>query len=288
MESGRQRDTRIIVRKETGSELWQASSIIPGQQTVRRIQNRMKLDIKDITDFCFCPNYYDLKRRTKDEKNMKVLYDESLHNVFYKYLMALQQGTLENSLEFLKIRWGKEWIKNKKSSQLVLTPSAIKRDTYDAKRKQGINAILTFDELMSEPQFPVVINKPYELRISDDLIITGTWEYIREVKRNGENIIQLVKIVTESNKFRVRKQMDNDLELIAADMAFHQTFNGTAELLYVDIYTKKMVSSYRVPEHQKMLIRTAKSVALSIKNNLRCVSPDSKCYHCEYRDQCLK
>lgn len=247
----------------------------------------MKIDIKDIVDFCFCPKYYDLKRRREDELNMKVLYDESLHKVFYKYLMALQQGTLENSLEFLKTRWGKEWIKNKKSSQIVLTPSAVKRDTYDAKRKQGIDAIITFDKLMNEPQFPVVINKPYELKINDDLTITGVWEYIREVTRDDKKVIELVKIMTESNRFRVRKQMDNDLELIAADMAFNQTFNGTAELLYVDIYTKKMVSSNRTAERQKMFIHTAKSVALCIKHNIRCVSPDNKCYHCEYRDECL-
>ena len=82
--------------------------------------------------------------------------------------------------------------------------------------------------------------------------------------------------------------MHHDLELTAAEMAFEQTFNGTAQLVYVDIYKKKMIPSYRAKQDRQMLIQTVKSVVQCLENNIRCVSPDKKCYHCEYRNECLK
>ena len=115
-------------------------------------------------DFCWCPRYYDLKKNDPN-KNIKELYDESLHKCFYEYLLALQNNSQSNGLETLKYRWGKEWIKQKKNSQILCTPSASKRDTYDAKRKAGINAIITFDKLMDTSQYPIIINKQYSLSI---------------------------------------------------------------------------------------------------------------------------
>lgn len=246
------------------------------------------VDIKDVLDFSFCPKYYDLKHRTPDEMNMKEAYDISLHKVFYAYLRALQNDTLKNSLEFLKYKWGKEWIKNKTNSEIVLTPSALKRDLYDAKRRSGIDAIITFDELMDVPQCPIVINKEYELNIGDGIILTGVWEYIREIgDKHGNKFFQIMKFKTENNRFQVLKQMSHDLELTAAEMAFEQTFNGTAQLAYVDIYKKKVMPSYRTKKDKQILIQTVKSVVQCLQHNIRCVSPDKKCYHCEYRDECL-
>lgn len=247
------------------------------------------ISIKDVLDFSFCPRYYDLKHRTADEMNMKEAYDISLHKVFYAYLRALQNDTLKNSLEFLKYKWGKEWIKNKTNTEIILTPSALKRDLYDAKRRAGIDAIITFDELMNVPQFPIIINKEYELKISDDIILTGVWEYIREISDKSDNkFFQIMKFKTENNRFQVLKQMDYDLELTAAEMAFEQTFNGNAQLVYVDIYRKKVMPSYRNNKDRQTLIQTVKSVVQCLKHNIRCVSPDKKCYHCEYRNECLQ
>lgn len=247
-----------------------------------------RISIKDILDFAFCPKYYDLKHRTADELNMKEAYDISLHNVFYAYLRALQNDTLKNSIEFLKYKWGKEWIKNKTSTEIILTPSALKRDLYDSKRRSGIDAIITFDKLMETPQCPIIINREYELQITDNIILTGVWEYIREVTIKDDKVFQILKFKTENNRFQVLGQMHHDLELTAAEMAFEQTFNGTAQLVYVDIYKKKMIPSYRAIQDRQMLIQTVKSVVQCLENNIRCVSPDKKCYHCEYRNECLK
>jgi hypothetical protein len=83
--------------------------------------------------------------------------------------------------------------------------------------------------------------------------------------------------------------MHHDLELTAAALAFSDTFNqGNLEfqLVYVDIYKKRMTVSYRTAKDFDLLKKTVINVAKCIRQNIRCISPDKRCYHCEYRDEC--
>jgi len=211
----------------------------------------------------------------------------ALHRCFYSYLTALQNDTLTDSLKTLKYKWGKEWVKQKTNAEIICTPSALKRDTYDAKRRAGIDAIITFDKLMNTPQFPILVNKKYSIKIANNITLTGVWEYVREIEVNGKKVIQLMKFRTENNRFQVLGQMNHDLELTAAALAFSQMFSANdVQLVYVDIYKKKMISSYRTQKDFDLLKKTVISVARCIRGNIRCVSPDKKCYHCEYRDVC--
>ena len=112
--------------------------------------DKLVIDIKDVVDFCFCPYYYNIKYKLKDETNIRQLYDKSLHNTFYAYLRSLQEDKLNNTLEFLKYRWGKEWIKYKNAKDILITPSSFQRDSIENKRKQGIDAIFNFNDMKSE------------------------------------------------------------------------------------------------------------------------------------------
>ena len=246
------------------------------------------LDVKEILDFSWCPRYYDLKHENPNERNLKEAYDIALHKCFYQYLLALQNNT-PSGIKTLKYRWGKEWIKQKTNTEIICTPSALKRDTYDAKRKAGIDAIITFDKIMNTPQYPIIINKEYSIDITKDIALKGIWEYVREIEVNGSKVIQLMKFRTENNRFQILNQMNHDLELTAAALAFKDTFNISElefQLVYVDIYKKKMIASYRTDKDFKLLKNTVISVAKCLRDEIRCVSPDKKCYHCEYRDIC--
>lgn len=249
--------------------------------------DQTSLAISEVLDYCWCPKYYDLKHQNPNELNLKELYDKALHRVFYSYLTALQQDTLKESLGFLKYKWGKEWVKQKTNSQIICTPSALKRDTYEMKRKAGIDAIITFDDIMNVPQFPIIINKPYSVSIGS-IELTGIWEYVRELERpDGSRVVQLMKFRTENNRFQMSSQMSHDLELTAAALAFQETFNvNEFELVYVDIYKKKLVASTRTAKDYDLLKNTVKSVSACLKAGVRCISPDKKCYHCEYRNKC--
>lgn len=231
--------------------------------------------------------YYKLKKKSNDEHNLKELYDQALHRCFYSYIRALQKGTLNKSLEFLKYRWGVEWVKQKTNTEIIITPSALTRDTYEGKRKAGIDAIITFDKIMNIPQCPLVVNYPYEIEIADDIILTGRWEYIREIGTE-QKVMQIMKFKSENNRFQVKTQMNHDLELTAAALAFEENFqtNHNVELAYVDIYKKKIMISRRKANDFDLLRNTVISVVKSIQNDIACISPDKRCYHCEYRDSC--
>ena len=98
-----------------------------------------------------------------------------------------------------------------------------------------------------------------------------------------------MKFRTENNRFQILSQMNHDLELTAAALAFSKTFNinqAEFQLVYVDIYKEKMIASYRNIKDFELLKETIVSVVQCIKNNIKCISPDKKCYHCEYRDVC--
>lgn len=247
-----------------------------------------EINVKDVIDYCWCPIYYNLKKRNSCEYNLKELYDKTLHDVFYSYLTALQRETVRDRMGFLKFRWGKEWIKQKTNSEIICTPSAVKRDTYEYKRRAGIDAIITFSELMNDDQYPIIINKEYSIPINDKIILKGKWEYVREIEKSDKTkSIQILKFRTESNKFQILSQMNHDLELTAASLAFKNMFNvDDFELLYVDIYKKKIVSSYRTKLDYDTLIKTVIDTVKCIKDNIELISPDKKCFHCEYRNEC--
>ena len=200
----------------------------------------------------------------------------------------MQQGTLDGGIKFLKKRWGEAWIKQKTNSEIICTPSAMRYDSYDYKRKTGIEAIITFNDIMNTTQFTIIINKPYKIHLSKGLIFRGIFEYVREiVQKDGTRTIQLMKFRTENNRFQVDSHMHHDLELTAMAIAFEEMFNvNEFELVYVDICKKKMISSFRGKKDIDLLKDTVRSVALCLKNNIRCVSPDKRCYHCEYRNVC--
>lgn len=200
----------------------------------------------------------------------------------------MQQGTLDGGIRFLKKRWGEAWIKQKTNSEIICTPSAMRYDSYDYKRKTGIEAIITFNDIINTPQFPIIINKPYKIQLSKGLILRGVFEYVREIEqKDNTRTIQLMKFRTENNRFQVDSHMHHDLELTAMAIAFEEMFNvNEFELVYVDICKKKMISSFRGKKDIDLLKDTVRSVALCLKNNIRCVSPDKRCYHCEYRNVC--
>ena len=58
------------------------------------------------------------------------------------------------------------------------------------------------------------------------------------------------------------------------------------EIVYVDIYKKKLITSYRTKKDYDLLKKTVIGVVKCIQNDIQCISPDKNCYHCEYRKVC--
>lgn len=256
------------------------------------VSNKVIIDIQDVVDFAFCPFYYDLKNNNPNEVNRKVLYDKSLHKTFYAYLIALQEDKLESTLEFLKYKWGKEWVKYKykNTRDFVITCSSYQNDTYENLRKKGIDAIFKFNDLMlKEKQYPIIIGHKYQIEILPNIILTGTFEYIRELTINeDQKVIQVVKFISENNRFNTTMSKKHSLELIAMSYAFKELFDVEYfQVVSMEIETKRILVETYTNKDYNLLKNTIKSVVMSIQNNIKCVSPDKRCFHCEYRNICI-
>lgn len=253
------------------------------------IDNKLMIDIVDVRDFCFCPKYYDLKNKNRNEINVRTLYNKSLHRTFYAYLLALQENRLDSTLEFLKYKWGKEWIKYKNTKDILVTRSSIWKDSHERLRKKGIDAIFNFNDIMlNDKQCPIIIGHKYQIEIIPNVILTGTYEYVRECTINNKKVIQLVKFITQTNRFNTNIARQFDIELMAAAYAFKETFNvDYFQAVTIEIETKKTTINTYTDKEYDLLKQTVKNVVLSIQNNIKCISPDKQCYHCEYRNVCI-
>lgn len=257
--------------------------------TPLNISNKIMIDITDVKDFAFCPYYYELKNRNPKEINSKILYDQSLHKTIYAYLLALQEDRLDSTLEFLKYRWGKEWIKYQNTKDILVTRSSIWTDTYEKLRKKGIDAIFKFNEIMlKDKQCPIIIGHKYQIEILPNIILTGTYEYVRELTVKKQKVIQVVKFITTPDNFDTNMAKQFNLELIAMAYAFKETFNvDYFQVVSINVDTKRVLISSYTDKEYNLLKQTIKSVVLSIQNNIKCISPNKQCYHCEYRNVCI-
>ena len=256
--------------------------------------NKIIIDIQDVMDFCFCNQYHYLKNNIK--KGSRDLYDEALHKTFYSYLIALQENRLEDALKTLKYKWGQEWIKYKNAKDILVNQSSSMYDQYEHKRKRGINAIFNFNDMMTDKQCPIIIGHKYQIEILPNIVLTGTFEYVREItinKKGSKNIkdnkkvIQIIKFASTTNRFRTNLEREHNIELIAMSYAFKEMFNvNDFQVLYMDIDTKKVTSTIFNQKDYDALKETVKNTVICMQNNIKCVSHDIKCFHCEYRNIC--
>lgn len=254
-------------------------------------ENKITIDIKDVISYAFCAQHYEFYSE-ENVINFKQLYNNAIHEVFYSYLIALQNDVLENTIEFLKYNWGKKWIKYKTKKELLtfqIEQSSAKRDYYESKRKKGIDAIINFDDIMSKDrQCPIIINHKYEIEILPNIILTGTFEYIRELTiHNNKKIFQVVKFMSETNRYSTNVEAIYNLETIAMSYAFKNLFNvDYFQSVTIDIEKKKIFASICSDKDYDILKSTVKSAVIGILNDIKLVSPNKQCYHCEYRNKC--
>lgn len=247
-----------------------------------------KIGIQEVLDYNYCPIYYKLKYNNSGSENLTEAYDRLLRSCFYSYITALKNNS-NVEIGFLTRMWGKHWIKDKTMIKLMTTPSASMRDRHDLLRKNGIEALISFHELMKQgSQYPILINKGYSVNITNNIILTGIWEYIREFHDDNNNTtFQIIKFQHRKDKFQTLMQMRYDLELTAAAFAFEETFTTKDyQVVYANIYKKKIVPSFRDTKDFNILKQTVINTVKCIKNNVYTICPDTKCFHCTYRNQC--
>lgn len=250
-----------------------------------------RLDIDELMAYCHCPMYYYLKYRHHDKKNHYVntieKYNLDLHRAVYSFYSMIQNGE-SPSLSILKRAWGRLWIGKKSAEEFIVTTPTSWRDSYESRRKRGIDSIVKFyEQFKVNPGFPLAINTPYELQLGGDLILTGRWEIIREVEvRPGQREIQLLNFKVD-DKVHNAIYMEKDLDITASSYAFRQQFNQCEDrLICYGLDKGKFHSVVRDETEYNMLKHTARCVQQAIDQQLFYACPKASCYQCLYRNQC--
>lgn len=245
-----------------------------------------KISIQEVLDYNYCPIYYKLKYSSGLE-NLSEAYDRLLKKCFYSYLTSLKNDS-SVKLNHLTKLWGKHWIKDKSLVKLMTTPSSSMRDRYDLLRKNGIDTLISFHNIIkNDNQYPILINKGYSVKITNNITLTGVWEYIRELYTENGNTFQIIKFQHKKDKFQTLMQMRYDLELTAAAYAFESLFTAPDyQVAYANIYKEKVITSFRDKKDFNILKQTVINTVKCIENNIYTISPDTKCFHCTYRNKC--
>lgn len=249
------------------------------------------VDIYDVMDFNFCPNYQ--KYRKEGRKTLIGEYNLALEKTYYSCLRTFinSPDRVNNVLGSLKAAWGAEWIGEQEYAALELGPINPEKDRKGSLRRSGWDVLEVFGDFLTEEQYPIMSDRPFQLALSDSIILTGRWQYIREVGPEDNKRYQIVKILRDTPRRYNDPELDRGwLDLTAMAYAFKVIFDRDAELLVFDPHRLKnrTTIAFRYKEDFEELKRIVFAYVKQRRNKLYYVSPDIRCSSCEYRDLCKR
>lgn len=247
------------------------------------------VNINDVMDFNFCPNYQ--KYKSQRYKTLIGEYNQALEKIYYSCLRTFINSPdyVSNVLGSLKTAWGEQWIGEDNYASLELRPVNPERDKKGSRRRSGWDALEAFGEFLMEEQCPIISNRAYKLVLSEDVALIGRWQYIREIGPKDDKRYQIVKILPETTRRYNDPELDRGwLDLTAMLYAFKVIFGRDAELLIFDPHRVKnrTAVAFRYEKDFNKLKRAVFAYIKQKKHKLYYVSPDIRCSSCEYRDLC--
>lgn len=226
-------------------------------------------------------------------ENLNDRYERILKNCIFSFMRNLQYGRRSLiGVNFLKTQWGQNWIKEKAPYEVITMQSGVARDTYSKKRSQGVSALLNFFQIIEDKDvYPILIRKQYRIEFDDEYCITGMFDIVMEDKTR--NVLQVVKIRAEGNRFNIKEQAVFDLDLNFAYYALRVLFKGVREysgieLVIWDIERKIEYVCVPVEQYDAIMLKTIESALECMNQELYLTCPDKKCFHCNKRDRCMK
>jgi hypothetical protein len=249
------------------------------------------INIQDVIDFSFCPKFFDYRHH--NEKTLIHEYNNAIERSYFKYIEELIQAPdkITNAFERLKTAWGNEWIREKDFRSIQILPINPAVDTYNIRRRTGIDSITNFYTIMRQDvQFPIAVNKDYRVNLYDNIYITGNWHYIREIDAKPKKKIQIVKFLKEENRRCAIIQDRNDLDIISMCYAFDKCFGVDYEVILFDTHGKAPKQYSIIPRTKNdydLLINSVKAYIYCIDNDINLISPNQKCGICEYKNKCF-
>lgn len=247
---------------------------------------KIKIDIKDILNYCKCPMYYKISNsKTEGIKTMLTdeKFDIDMHNSIYSYLALMQSG-LKVTIRDLNKQFATKWIgRDKTKDEILYMQPANHKDSYQAKRQRAFTNLYDFNKYLLKDKFiPVIINYKYEIPITKSITLTGTIEFVRELE---DNTTELIAFKTDNNNNRL--YVEKDLEITAQVYAFNTLFSSKIDkITFYGLDKNKKYHLYKSEKDFKILKYIIINVCKCIHNNIFYPSISEKCIHCLNKNKC--
>lgn len=245
----------------------------------------MKLSLQQMLDYIHCPMFYRFKYRTKGESlylNLNDKYESDIEKFMFAYHSQLQNGDVVDGGTVKKI-WGSLWIGQKNKQDLIFADTGDRRDTWNERRKQGIENLMTYHSRGKKNiGTPVLINHDFEVPIAKGISLTGSFKLIQEL--HGK--VELINFKANSRRY-TQTMMRKDVETTAMSYAFRNVFSQKEDNLIVYYVDKNQrVLTQRTENDYEIFKESTKNIALSIRNDLFYIAPNPKCISCVYKEKC--
>lgn len=248
-----------------------------------------EINLQEIIDYAKCPMYYLLKYKATDLKTNKIniieKYDKDIHKVIYYALSKVQEGASIDAKD-IKSSWGRAWIKDKRKSNIIFGESLMTKDTYNDRRRKGIDSLLNFQrEFNLNPGLPIVINKEYKIKITKNLSIISNFELIRSMNDiHGQRTEVMTFKTDEYGNSKMMKEFD--LKLLADGIAAQEYIktNISHSMHNVD---KNLTSMYKSKDlNTDFFYYSVTNVFKAMYNKIYYMSNSSTCSSCIYKEIC--
>lgn len=247
----------------------------------------MNISITDINEFLICPHRYQLKQQNPVALGQYISIEEKytaeLKRVVYFFFYQIQNDDVIK-FEQIKKRWSDLWLGPcSKKDILLMDEDPIKRwkhkKTYDGlKILYNIYSNYTDPRTISDYDI-VAIDTPYTVRISDDIMVVGSFPVIRCTKTDG---IEILDFKMTNSRLSVKHDLELSILSIALKKQLNQ--NGCVTVYYYD--TNKTQTIRRTDKVQELAINNAINIVKAMESKIDYKVCSTECDRCPYIKQC--
>lgn len=248
----------------------------------------MHVTLEQVLDYIECPVIYHLKHRCgiKFRPSVEHDFDETIHKAIASFYTNLMSGKIMTA-EQMKNKWDALWAKDLTKQQII---GASTNDPKRILHVKGVEMLVHFHQRALKgdgPGIPICINEDFSVEIGRHLL-TSKWELIREGRKKGKPIVEVVDFKTLEKKpsWYMAKQ---DLSLSAQSLGFRKLFQAKEDrIVFHYIKHGKEYYTSRDSNDIRKFMKIIHQVATSMEKNIIYPRQSIKCKKCRYNAHCWK
>lgn len=250
----------------------------------------MKLSIKQIKDYNYCPRMYKYAHvdgiYSGKITTVENFFDDCIKQTVYWFFYNIQDNIVP-SIKEVKKKFGDLFVGSRSVGETIFM-DRIQRNTARALENKSIDMLKHFHDMYKDNHgIPILVNKDYEIKIGNAMI-TGTIPIIRE---NRAQQIEMLSFYTDSknSKIVLASMIRYDIETTASSLAFKTLFNKIPDKhTYYSLNSSEECNINKSPNQYQDFIEMIESISKAIQLELYHPVYNDNCIGCAYNKLCAR